>query len=71
LNSKNKEVIVVEVFVIKFIKTMFANTDDEGCQECIELFYNEIEFKNKLTELENTWEVKDIKVYSGSIPRTQ
>jgi hypothetical protein len=59
----------MEVFVIKFVEIIFANTDDKGCQEYIELFYDEIKFKKKLRELENTWEVKDIKIYSGSIPQ--
>jgi hypothetical protein len=61
----------MEVFIIKFVKIIFANTDDEGCQECIELFYDEIEFKKRFTEIQNDWEITDIKVYSGAIPRIQ
>jgi hypothetical protein len=58
---------MIEVFVLKYI---IENYLDDGCyKECIEMFNDEIEFKKRHTELQDQWDVKDIKTYSGSIPQ--
>lgn len=57
----------MEVFVIKYIyyKCRYDNNTDD----VTEMFYEEVKFKTRLTELQDDWDAEDIKVYSGFIPR--
>lgn len=59
----------MEVFAIKYVIDNW--TDDPIYQECTETFCDEIKFKKRLTNLQDDWTIRDIKVYGGSIPRIE
>lgn len=57
---------MLEVFAIKFT---LEDYKAEIFQECTETFSDEIQFKNRLTQLQDDYRITDIKVYGGSIPQ--